>query len=53
MRLRAAIIKVVEENRNTAESEHCTVVTTKVKRGREIIMSMMVIGMFYALKVII
>ena len=40
MRLRAAIIKVVEENRNTAESEHCTVVTTKVKRGREIIMSM-------------
>ena len=39
MRLRAAIIKVVEENRNTAESEHCTVVTTKVKRGREIVLS--------------
>ena len=31
---------MVEEKPNTAESEHCTVVTTKVKRGREIIMSM-------------
>ena len=37
MRLRAAIIKVVEENRNSAESEHCTIVCTKIKRGKQII----------------
>ena len=37
MTLRAAVIKVVEEDRNSAESEHCTIVRTRIKRGSETI----------------
>ena len=37
MTLRAAVIKVVEEDRNNAESEHCSIVRTRIKRSGEIV----------------
>ena len=37
MTLRAAVIKVVEEDRNNAESEHCSIVRTRIKRSWEIV----------------
>jgi C-terminal processing protease CtpA/Prc/Ca2+-binding EF-hand superfamily protein len=33
MTLRSAVIKVVEEDRNNAESDHCDIVRTRIKRG--------------------
>ena len=33
MTLRSAVIKVVEEDRNSAESDHCDIVRTRIKRG--------------------